>query len=215
MAIQAEKLKQIEYEWVLPRNEHKRGYLFIKRCFDIVASAVAIIVFAIPMLLIAALIRIASSGSVIFRQERLGLNGKPFMMLKFRSMYTDAELNGPQWALENDNRCTPVGRVLRKSHLDELPQLWNIFKGEMSFVGPRPERPFFYDLFEQTVPDFRMRLQVKPGLTGLAQVNGGYNLSPEEKLEYDMDYITNCSTYLDMKCILRTFRIVFTHEGAR
>lgn len=215
MALQAEKLKQIEYEWDLPCSVPRRGYLFIKRCFDIAVAAVAAFVSAIPMLLIAALIRMTSSGPAIFRQERLGLNGKPFMMLKFRSMYTNAESNGPQWAHENDNRCTPVGRILREAHLDELPQLWNIFKGEMSFVGPRPERSFFYDLFEQTVPDFHMRLQVKPGLTGLAQVNGGYNLGPAEKLRYDLDYIANCSIYLDMKCIFKTLRIVFTHEGAR
>lgn len=215
LALQTEKLERIECEWNVPRIGPKRGYLLIKRCFDIGTAMVAALVFALPMLLIAILIRMTSSGPAIFRQERLGLNGKPFMMLKFRSMYANAESNGPQWAHENDNRCTPVGRILRKSHLDELPQLWNIFKGEMSFVGPRPERSFFYDLFEQTIPDFRMRLQVKPGLTGLAQVNGGYNLGPAKKLGYDLDYIVNCSIHLDIKCIFKTLRIVFTHEGAR
>ena len=151
---------------VLSRTEPSAGYLFAKRLFDIAASLLAGIVLLVPMLIIAMVVRLDSPGPALFRQERLGKNGKPFTMLKFRSMYLDAEVNGPQWAAVNDHRCTKVGRILRNSRLDELPQLWNILKGDMSFVGPRPERACFYDKFEEYIPGFRNRLQIKPGLTG-------------------------------------------------
>ncbi len=167
------------------------------------------------MMIIALLIKLDSSGPVLFKQERLGLNGTPFMIYKFRSMRTDAEKDGPKWAEKEDKRCTKVGAFLRKSRLDELPQLFNILKGEMSFVGPRPERAFFYHKFTKDIPDFPKRLQVKPGLTGLAQVNGGYELKPEEKLQYDMEYIQRRNILLDLKCMVKTVRLVFTHEGAR
>lgn len=200
---------------VLSRTEPSAGYLFAKRLFDIAASLLAGIVLLVPMLIIALVVRLGSPGPALFRQERLGKNGKPFTMLKFRSMYLDAEVNGPQWAAVNDHRCTMVGRVLRNSRLDELPQLWNILKGDMSFVGPRPERACFYDVFETYIPGFRDRLQIKPGLTGWAQINGGYELLPEEKLVYDMEYIEHCSIKMDLTCILKTVGLVFTHEGAR
>jgi len=190
-------------------------YNFIKRCIDILFGICVGIVFIIPMLVIAFLIRVTSPGPALFKQERLGLNGKPFIMLKFRTMHTDAEKNGPQWAKNNDERCTKLGAFLRKTRLDELPQAWNILKGEMSVVGPRPERSYFYDEFEKTIPDFRARLTVKPGLTGLAQINGGYDLNPEEKLSYDKYYIEHRSLMMDIRCILKTVKLVFTHEGAR
>ena len=136
-------------------------------------------------------------------------------MVKFRSMGINAEENGPQWADKDDDRCTKVGRVLRKFRLDELPQVWNILKGDMSCVGPRPERPCFYEEFETYIHGFRNRLAVKPGLTGLAQVNGGYDLLPEEKIVLDMEYIANRSLLLDLKCLLKTVGLVFTHHGAR
>ena len=136
-------------------------------------------------------------------------------MVKFRSMRVDAEANGPQWAESEDDRCTRVGQFLRKTHLDELPQLWNIFMGHMSIVGPRPERAYFYDEFETYIHGFRNRLAVRPGLTGLAQVNGGYDLKPEEKIAYDMDYIRRQSLWVDIVCILKTVRLVFTRKGAR
>ena len=192
-----------------------RGYLFFKRFFDIVCSLIAGVILLLPMLVIAVIIRIDSNGTALFRQERLGLNGKTFMIVKFRSMRPDAEADGPKWADKDDARCTRVGRVLRASRLDELPQLWNIFIGNMSFVGPRPEREYFYDKFEETVPGFRKRLTVKPGLTGLAQVNGGYDLNPEEKLKYDLAYIHTRSVMLDLKCMLKTVKLIFSHEGAR
>lgn len=191
------------------------GYRFIKRLFDIVASLLIVSVLLLPMLVIGALIWCSSPGPALYRQERLGLNGKKFTMLKFRSMVNDAEAEGPQWATENDQRCTKIGAFLRKTRLDELPQLWNILKGDMSFVGPRPEREYFYDEFESYIIGFRKRLLVKPGLTGLAQVNGGYELLPEEKIVYDMAYIKNMSLKMDLKCIFKTVRLIFTHEGAR
>lgn len=192
-----------------------KGYLFLKRTFDIFVSLMVLTMAFVPMLFLAALIKIDSKGPVLYKQERLGKDGKPFLMLKFRSMYTNAEQDGPQWANKADNRCTRVGRFIRKSRLDELPQAWNILKGEMSLVGPRPERAYFYDQFETYIHGFRHRLVVKPGLTGLAQVNGGYELKPEEKIAYDMEYIVRRSVKLDLHCILKTVRLVFTHEGAR
>ena len=135
-------------------------------------------------MIIALVIMIDSPGSPIYIQERLGKNGKPFRMYKFRSMRLDAEDNGPKWADLKDERCTKVGYVLRKCHLDELPQLFNILKNDMSFVGPRPERACFYDKFETYIKGFSNRLEVMPGLTGYAQVNGGYDLTPEEKILY-------------------------------
>ncbi|MCD7755821.1 MAG: sugar transferase [Firmicutes bacterium] len=190
-------------------------YLVIKRLFDVLASLITGLLLLIPMLVIAVIIRLDSPGSPLFKQERLGKNGVPFIMYKFRSMYTDAEENGPKWADRNDQRCTRVGHFLRSTRLDELPQLLNIFLGEMSFVGPRPERACFYDEFETYIHGFRNRLKVKPGLTGYAQVNGGYDLKPEEKILYDMEYIQNRSLRMDLGCIVKTVKLVFTHEGAR
>ncbi len=137
------------------------------------------------------------------------------MMYKFRSMREDAEKDGPQWAERNDDRCTRVGIFLRKTRLDEIPQLLNILHGEMSFVGPRPERAVFYREFEQYIVGFSQRMLVKPGLTGHAQVNGGYDLLPEEKILFDMEYIKQRSFSMDLKCLLKTVMIVFSHEGAR
>ncbi|MDY5539948.1 MAG: sugar transferase, partial [Lachnospiraceae bacterium] len=174
-----------------------------------------IVLLALPMLFIAILIRLDSPGPALFRQERLGKDGQPFTILKFRSMRLDAEENGPQWAERNDHRCTRLGRLLRSTRLDELPQLWNILKGDMSFVGPRPERECFYDEFETYIHGFHNRLIVKPGLTGWAQVNGGYDLKPEEKIVLDMEYIQKQSLGLDLKCIFQTVHLIFTHEGAR
>ena len=199
----------------LPDIAVSHTYLLWKRLFDIAASAILMILMSIPMIFIALLIRLDSPGPVLFRQERLGKGGRPFMILKFRSMYQDAEEHGPQWAMKEDPRCTRIGRFLRRSRLDELPQLWNILKGEMSFVGPRPERACFYDEFETYIHGFRNRLAVTPGLTGLAQVNGGYDLKPEEKIIYDMEYIQTRSVFVDFKCIVKTIRLVFTHDGAR
>lgn len=199
----------------IPEIKVNHTYLFFKRAFDIAASLILSVLLCIPMALIAVLIRLDSPGSALFRQERLGKNGEPFIILKFRSMQMDAEEHGPQWADKDDPRCTKIGRLLRKTRMDELPQLWNILKGEMSFVGPRPERVCFYEEFETYIYGFHNRLLVKPGLTGLAQVNGGYDLKPEEKIVYDVEYIQSRSLGMDLICMLKTFKLIFSHEGAR
>lgn len=192
-----------------------KGYLFVKRMMDIIVSLLMGILLLVPILVIACLIKLDSEGPAFFCQERLGLSGKPFVMYKFRSMVLDAEANGPCWAEKDDDRCTRLGRILRKTRLDELPQLLNIFLGQMSFVGPRPERACFYDRFETYIPHFRKRLLVKPGLTGHAQVNGGYDLLPEEKIVYDLEYMANRSLKMDFQCIVKTIAVVFTQNGAR
>lgn len=198
-----------------PVIRKQKVYRCVKRGFDIFFSVVLGIVLMVPMLIIAILIRWDSPGTIIFKQERLGKNGKQFVIWKFRSMRMDAEEKGPQWAKKEDDRCTRIGRVLRNTRLDELPQLWNILKGDMSFVGPRPERACFYEEFETYIHGFKNRLAVKPGLTGYAQVNGGYDLKPEEKILYDMEYINNQSVLFDLYCIAKTAVLIFTHEGAR
>lgn len=215
-AIAADKPKHsVAYRVEKPTIKASAFYFFIKRVFDIAVSLIAGIILTLPMLIIAIIIRADSRGPAFFKQERLGKNGKPFVMYKFRTMYLDAEANGPQWAKESDCRCTRVGCVLRKTRLDELPQLFNILKGDMSLVGPRPERACFYNEFEKYIHGFRYRLMAKPGLTGLAQINGGYDLKPEEKIVYDVKYIESNSFIMDLYCILKTVTVVFTHKGAR
>ena len=198
-----------------PEKNEKLFYNTAKRIFDVFAGLMAAIVLFIPCCIVALAIYIDDPGPVFYTQERLGKNEKPFMLRKFRSMYTNAEENGAVWASENDERCTPVGRFLRATRIDELPQLLNIIKGDMSIVGPRPERPCFYDEFDNYIEGFRQRLYITPGLTGLAQVNGGYELKPEEKIAYDLEYIETRSFWLDIKLIFKTILIVFNHKGAR
>ena len=195
--------------------ERKPFYTLVKRIFDIAVSLFGLMILVIPMHVIALFIFFDTRGEILFKQERLGKDGKPFMMYKFRTMYMNAEQDGPRWADKIDNRCTRVGRVLRKTRLDELPQLWNILKGDMSIVGPRPERAYFYDLFETYIEGFSQRTKVVPGLTGWAQVNGGYDLKPEDKIIYDMEYIEKRSVSMDLKCMFMTVQIIFTGSGAR
>ena len=190
-------------------------YRVVKRFGDILASLLGCILLAIPMAVIALLVKLDSPGPVIYAQERLGLNGKPFMIYKFRSMHQEAEADGPRWASPDDDRCTRLGRVLRRTRLDELPQLYNILRGDMSIVGPRPERACFYYEFETYIPGFKNRMAVVPGLTGLAQVNGGYSLLPEEKIVYDMEYIRKRSLRMDLLCMVKTITVIFSKEGAR
>lgn len=193
----------------------RRGYRAAKRAFDVVASLCALVVCAIPVAVIAAAIKLDSPGPVLYRQERLGLGGKPFMITKFRSMTVDAERRGAQWTQDGDARVTKVGRVLRDTHLDEIPQFWAVVRGDLSLVGPRPERAVFYEEFEKYIPGFSQRLLVKPGLSGLAQVLGGYNLKPAEKIVYDIEYIKTQSLVLDAKIIWKTFGVLLTGKGAR
>lgn len=196
--------------------ENKWGYRIIKRLMDIVGSVCALCVFAIPMLIIALVIKLDSKGPVFYCQERLGLNGKPFQCIKFRSMRLDAEVDGAQWSNgDDDPRITKVGRFIRKYRLDELPQFFLTLTGKMTLVGPRPERACFYQEFESYIHGFSQRLKVKPGFTGLAQVNGGYDLRPEEKIVYDMEYIKNRSLWLDIKILFRTVKVVLGGESAK
>lgn len=211
-----EQVKERSTIYISPPHIQRRwSYLVVKRFFDFFFASIGLIILAIPMAIIALIIVLDSPGAPIFKQERLGLNGKPFVIYKFRTMHMDAEKNGPRWADREDRRCTQFGMFLRKTRIDELPQLWNILKGDMSFVGPRPERQYFYEQFEKYIVGFSNRLVVVPGLTGYAQVNGGYELKPEEKIVYDMEYIEKRSVLLDLWCIVQTFRVVFSGKGAR
>lgn len=207
----AREIYQVEQSAVV----EKPVYQAVKRLFDVVVSALALLILGIPMLLLMPVIRADSPGPAIFRQERLGKDGKPFVIYKYRTMQMDAERDGPQWARAHDVRCTRLGRLLRRGHIDELPQLVNVLRGEMSLVGPRPERACFYQEFERYIRGFSQRLQVTPGITGWAQINGGYELLPEEKILFDMEYIRHRSVMFDIRCLLGTVRVVFRHDGAR
>lgn len=210
-----DKLPDLTVDYSAVVDGGNKCYLTVKRIVDLLLSISALIVLLIPMVIIAIMIKIDSDGPAIFKQERLGKDGKPFVIYKFRSMSTDAEADGPKWADVDDKRCTKLGSRLRKTRLDELPQLYNILRGDMSFVGPRPEREYFYVEFEKYIPGFKNRMAVIPGLTGHAQVNGGYNLGPEEKIVYDMEYIKKRSLRMDMQCMARTIGVIFSREGAR
>ncbi|WP_373214970.1 sugar transferase [Peptostreptococcus anaerobius] len=195
----------------------KRGKLFeaCQRTVDIVLSLIGCIV-GIPFIIIfGLLIKIEDGGPITYKQERLGRYGKKFYVYKLRSMRTDAEKFGAQWAEKDDPRVTKVGKFIRKTRIDEIPQLWNILKGDMGIIGPRPERSFFVKEFEEKYDHFVYRLAVKPGLTGWAQVNGGYEMDPGEKLVYDLEYIRNRSLLFDIKIILKTVAVLFTGDGAR
>ena len=179
---------------------------WIKRALDVALSLLAMVVLAIPFAIIAAIVKWSSSGPIFYRQERMGLDGRPFTVFKFRSMTHHAEdTTGPVWARDDDPRATPVGRWLRRFDLDELPQFWNVLKGEMSIVGPRPERPFFVQQFRHRIPQYMLRHKVKAGITGWAQVNGWRgNTSLEKRIEYDLYYIENWSVSLDLKIMWLT-----------
>jgi Undecaprenyl-phosphate glucose phosphotransferase len=178
----------------------------VKRLIDIGVSAGALLVLSLPLAVIALLVRATTRGPVFYKQERMSLDGSRFAVYKFRSMYHEAERStGPVWARDDDPRCTPFGRLLRQLDLDELPQLWNVLKGDMSIVGPRPERPFFVDQFRKRFPQYMLRHKVKSGITGWAQVNGWRgNTSIEKRIEHDLYYIENWSVKLDLKIIWLT-----------
>lgn len=212
-------LEYIDHSWFLDNlAEHsKKLYEIIKRGADIILATVGLII-AIPIApFIALIIKLESPGPVIFRQIRTGKNGNGFLAMKFRSMVQNAEKNGPQWAGLDDTRITRFGKFIRKTRLDEIPQLINILRGEMSLVGPRPERPEFIETLSQQIPFYNERLLVKPGLTGWAQLNGpAYGGSIEgttEKLKYDLYYLKNRSLVLDLSIILKTVRVVFSGRG--
>jgi Undecaprenyl-phosphate glucose phosphotransferase len=188
----------------------------IKRLIDIAISGAALLALAIPFGIISLIVRLTSRGPVFYRQERMGLDGKSFSIVKFRSMHNDAEREtGPVWTKPDDPRVTRVGRFLRRSNLDELPQLWNVLTGEMSIVGPRPERPHFVAQFKHKIPQYMLRHKVKAGLTGWAQVNGWRgNTALEKRIEYDLYYIENWSVRLDLKIMWLTLVKGFFHKHA-
>ncbi|MBR5626240.1 MAG: sugar transferase, partial [Thermoguttaceae bacterium] len=190
-------------------------YSFAKRTFDIVSSAFGLILMS-PVLLVTALcIKLYDGGPIFYRQVRLTKNGREFKILKFRSMRVDAEKDGVARLSsgENDDRITPVGHWIRKCRLDEFPQLWNILIGDMGVVGPRPERPEIAEQYYETMPEFKLRLQVKAGLTGYAQVYGKYNTDPYEKLEFDLMYINSMNILTDIRLCFATFGVLFSSES--
>ena len=188
--------------------------LFMKRVFDIVFSLLLIIVTSPFMLITAFMVKCYDGGPVFYKQVRVTRDNKEFEIIKFRSMVVDAEKDGrARLATQNDDRITPVGRVIRKIRFDELPQLFNVLSGSMSFVGPRPERPEIIDKYVEAMPEFRFRTKVKAGLTGYAQIYGKYNTRPHDKLKLDLFYIENFSVWLDLKLIIQTVKIVFTPDS--
>ena len=197
----------------------RRTYLALKRALDICAAIAGILLLSPLFLLTAVLIKLTSRGPVLFTQTRVGKDGKIFDIYKFRTMRVDAEKEtGPVWAAANDSRLIPAGKFLRKAHIDEIPQFINILKGDMSLIGPRPERPVFVEKFKNEIADYEKRLAVKPGITGLAQVWHKYDETIEDvkkKIKYDILYIKKFCLWTDLRILLRTVRVVFTGEGAR
>ncbi len=214
MVMSAEEINMFDTPLLLFRN---RGLTVeqqaVKRFFDIILSLIALIILSPVFLIIAILIKAYDGGPVFYRQERLTKDGKVFMIFKFRSMSVDSEKSGARLATKKDSRVTPVGRVLRNIHFDELPQLLNILVGDMSLVGPRPERPEIAAQYEKEIPEFSYRLKVKAGLTGYAQVYGKYNTTPYDKLKLDLTYIENFSFLLDLQLICTTVKILFQKEN--
>ena len=201
----------------IPMIEIRRGELppwckFWKRTMDLTVASAGLVLFAPAWAIIWLSVKLGDPHSpAIYSQERIGQEGRPFTLYKFRTMMPNAEaLSGPTLAAEDDPRTTAIGKLLRKWHLDELPQLYNVLLGNMSLVGPRPERPSFVEEFTRSYPTYELRSQVRPGLTGLAQIHGLYNSSPYNKLRYDLSYINNVSFRLDLKIILLTLIVTIT-----
>ncbi len=184
----------------------------VKRAFDIAFSIIALPLVLLALAVLAPAIHREDKGPVFYRQERLTQNGRTFRIFKFRSLRVDSEKSGARLASKHDSRITPVGRVLRNLHFDELPQLFNVLVGDMSLVGPRPERKVLVKEYQKEIPEFHYRLKVKAGLTGYAQVYGKYNTTPYDKLKLDLFYIENYSVMLDIKLMFMTFRILFQKE---
>jgi sugar transferase (PEP-CTERM system associated) len=214
-------LDSLNPSWMVLGEGFRQGLFrtVIKRLFDLIASGLLLLA-TLPIMLIAAVCILLESGAPVFyRQQRVGEGGRVFSICKFRSMYNDAEGDGkPRWASANDDRTTRVGRIIRKLRIDELPQIINVFKGEMSFVGPRPERPFFVDQLTTQIPYYALRHAVKPGITGWAQVRYPYGASLDdalEKLQYDLYYVKNHTLFLDLVILFSTVEVVLWGKGAR
>lgn len=194
------------------------SYLSTKRVLDIVTIIAVLPFVSVLMVATAVAIKLESSGSVFFWQKRVGMNGKTFNMMKFRSMTSDSEQHGSQFAQSNDMRVTRVGKFIRKFRIDETPQLWNVIKGDMSIIGPRPEQESFVNEFNQTIPNYSLRHLVRPGITGLAQTEQGYVADADgtvTKLKYDLYYINNLSFMTDLQITLKTIYTILTGFGAR
>ena len=216
---------ELERFWLLWRYQHQVPpftlwwRLVLKRIADFISAAIGIALFAPVLLLIALAVKLTSRGPIFYSQERVGRFGEAFKIYKFRTMRVNAEANGPVWASpERDPRVTPIGNFLRKTHLDELPQLFNVLKGDMSLVGPRPERPCFVEALDRAIPRYDQRLLIKPGMTGLAQVHYRYDQSIEDvkrKLRFDLLYVRRMCLMLDAKILAWTFLVVLTGRGIR
>ncbi|MGR2691049.1 TIGR03013 family XrtA/PEP-CTERM system glycosyltransferase, partial [Pelomicrobium sp. P1] len=214
-------IESLKASWLIYGDGFRQGIArtLVKRAFDLVAAGLLLVVAAPVMVLAAIAIFLESGRPIVFKQERVGAGGRTFNLLKFRSMRQDAEADGkPRWASEKDDRVTRVGRFIRKTRIDELPQLINVLKGDMSFVGPRPERPYFVAELTEQIPFYGVRHSVKPGITGWAQVRYCYGCSVQDarkKLQFDLYYVKNHSLLLDLVILFETVRVVLLGEGAR
>ncbi|MEI8342642.1 MAG: TIGR03013 family XrtA/PEP-CTERM system glycosyltransferase [Verrucomicrobiota bacterium] len=212
-------LDDMSPSWLLFSEEFQlgKGRVIVQRTFDIVVSCLLLLLTLPITLLTALLIKLESEGPIFYCQERVGLRGKPFNVIKFRSMRTDAEKYGPRWASKNDNRVTRVGSIIRKVRIDEIPQVFNVLKGDMAFVGPRPERPVFVSFLAEKIPYYNVRHAAKPGITGWAQINYPYGATEEDakrKLAYDLYYIRNGGFILDVLIMMQTVKVILWHDGA-
>ncbi len=192
--------------------------MWVKRVSGFAISLIGLILLSPLVFVVSILIKMDSHGPVFYRQKRVGEYGKVFSLIKFRSMVEKAEANGPVWAGENDSRVTRVGKWIRRLRIDEIPQMFNVLKGDMSFVGPRPERPFFVEMLKEEISYYDQRFSVKPGVTGWAQIKYPYGASKEdalEKLKYDLYYIKNMSPLFDLLIIFETVKVVLFRKGAR
>jgi sugar transferase (PEP-CTERM system associated) len=213
------RVDSLQPSWLVFGGGFDQSFIrtFMKRGFDLICSAIILTVSFPVMVLTALLIYLEDRSPIFYQQERVGLDGHPFNVLKFRSMRNDAEKGGkPQWAAQNDPRVTRVGNFIRKTRIDELPQILNVFKGEMSFVGPRPERPYFVEQLIDVVPYYNVRHSIKPGITGWAQVRYGYGASADDalqKLQYDLYYVKNNSLFLDILILIDTLKVVLFRSG--
>jgi sugar transferase (PEP-CTERM system associated) len=213
-------VEKVKPGWLIFSEGFRAGRirLVIKRIMDFVFSVSGILI-SLPITLLTALcIKLESPGPIFYRQERVGERGRHFSVIKFRSMRQDAEKHGAVWAMENDPRVTRIGSIIRKTRIDEIPQMWNVLKGEMSFVGPRPERPVFVEQLTEKIPYYSLRHAVKPGITGWAQVCYPYGASEEDalrKLEYDLYYIKNMSVFIDLLIVFRTVKTILFRKGSR
>ena len=215
-------LATLQPSWLIFSDGFVGGKIYekaAKRIFDVLVSLIVLVVCMPILIMTAIIIKLTSKGPVLYRQERTGLHDRSFNLLKFRSMRVDAEKEtGPQWASQNDPRVTPIGRFIRHARIDEIPQIFNVLKGDMSFVGPRPERPYFVEQLSEKIPYYRERHNIKPGITGWAQLNFPYGASMDDarrKLEYDLYYIKNYSLFLDFLILLQTARVVLFQDGVR